>query len=170
MLPTRKPNRLNGFDYSSNGAYFITICTQNRQNYFWDNVGAHSVRPWKSIHLTEYGKAVEKSILNISVYHPNVWVDNYVIMPNHIHIILFIGDSEMCDKSGRTMCAPTISLIVKQMKEYVTKNIGFSIWQKSFHDHIIRNKKSYEEISSYIDNNPITWEQDCFYINSQEES
>ena len=78
-------------------------------------------------------------------------------MPNHIHILLRI------DRDGRPMVAPTISRIVKQMKGYVTKNVGYQIWQKLFHDHIIRDEKDYLKIAEYIENNPYKWKEDCFY-------
>jgi len=79
-------------------------------------------------------------------------------MPNHIHMIVRI------EKSGRTMCVPTISRIIKQCKEYVTKQIGYSIWHTRFHDHIIRNEQDYQKIWEYIDNNPLKWELDKYYV------
>jgi len=85
-------------------------------------------------------------------------VDKYVIMPNHIHLILLISDDH-----GRAMRAPTISTVVNQLKGYVSKQIGYSIWQKLFHDHIIRNNADYLDIWKYIDENPVRWHEDCFY-------
>ena len=61
------------------------------------------------------------------------------------------------------MVAPTISTVIRQMKGYVTKQLGVSVWQKLFHDHVIRNEWEYQEIWTYIDNNPTQWELDCFY-------
>ena len=81
-------------------------------------------------------------------------------MPNHIHMIITNTNNE------RTQFAPTISRIIKQMKGIITKEIGYSIWQKSFHDHIIRNEKEYNLIAEYIENNPIKWEDDCFHPNN----
>lgn len=170
-LPKRKKNRLQDFDYSSEGAYFITVCTKDRLNYFWENAGVYGthlstdVRPQINVCLSEFGRTAEKAINNIPVFHENVFVDKYVIMPNHIHLILFMENTYDAAINGRTMCAPTISLIVKQMKEYVTKQIGFSLWQKSFYDHVIRTDKSYKIICEYIDNNPLNWEDDQLYIN-----
>ena len=80
-------------------------------------------------------------------------------MPNHIHMILILqGDS------GRAMRAPTVSTIINQMKGFVTKQIGFSIWQKLFHDHIIRNEPEYQKIQYYIDSNPLKWQEDKYFI------
>ena len=154
-LPKRKSNRLNGYDYSSCGAYFITVCTKDKQKLFWKNVGAPIGRPG----LSEYGIIVEKAINNISVKYPMISVDKYVIMPNHIHIILAIN----ADEYGRPMGAPTISTVINHMKGYVTKRIGFPVWQKLYHDHIIRGQADYDEIWQYIDENPLRWNSDCYY-------
>lgn len=155
-LPKRKPNRLRDFDYSSCGAYFITICTKERRNYFWNTVGATIGRP-QDVPLTSYGKIVNDAINNIPKSYPQISVDYYVIMPNHIHLILQIYSE---DKIGRPMVAPTISRVVGQLKGYVTKQIKEAVWQKSFHDHVIRNRDDYQEISRYIYENPSKWETD----------
>jgi len=155
-LPKRKPNRLIGYDYSKNGAYFVTICTKNKEHILWD-VGAGIARP-NQIKLSKYGEIIENAIINISQKYSMVNVDKYVVMPNHIHMLLSV-----CDKSGRAMLAPTISQVVQQFKGAVTKQIGQSVWQKLFHDHIIRNQKDYSKIWEYIDHNPQNWERDCFY-------
>ena len=155
-LPKRKPNRLRDFDYSSCGAYFITICTKERRNYFWNTVGATIGRP-QDVPLTSYGKIVNDAINNIPKSYPQISVDYYAIMPNHIHLILQIYSE---DKNGRPMVAPTISRVVGQLKGYVTKQIKEAVWQKSFHDHIIRNRDDYQEISRYIYENPSNWETD----------
>ena len=148
--PERKPVRLNKFDYSQNGAYFITLCTKERKKLFWDNVGASIARP-QEIELSRYGEIVERAIINIPKIYPAVSLDNYVIMPDHIHLLLRIDDNQ----NGRPMVAPTVSTIIQQTKGYITKQIGFSVWQKLFHDHIIRNKNDYMEIWEYIENNPV---------------
>lgn len=155
-LPKRKINRLKKYDYSSDGAYFITICTKDKKQIFW-NVGASIARPNKIL-LSKYGQIVEKSIIQISEIYKGIKVDKYVVMPNHIHMLISIYN-----ENGRAMHAPTISQIVQQLKGIVTKQIGYSVWQKLFHDHIVRNKNDYEKIWQYIDTNPQNWQKDCFY-------
>ena len=157
--PQRKPNRLPDYDYSNNGMYFITICTQNKEHIFGKIVGASIARP-PEIHLSAHGKIVKTAIENIHTHYPTVSVEKYVIMPNHIHLLLLI---DTFNESGRPMVAPTISTVIQQMKGYVSKQIGFSPWQKLFHDHIIRGEKDYEKIWEYINTNPQKWENDCFY-------
>lgn len=157
-LPKRKRNRLDNYDYSSCGAYFLTICASKRCNYFWDNVGATIGRP-ENIGLSSYGKIVDEAINNISKIYPAICVDQYVIMPDHIHLLLRI----LPDEYGRPMVAPTMSRVVQQMKGYATKRIGVSIWQKLFFDHIIRNREDYEEHLRYIHENPMRWQFDELY-------
>ena len=155
-LPKRKPNRLKKYDYGKTGAYFITVCAKDRKNLFWNNVGAGIARPFE---LSEYGKIVDTAIKNIPIKYNAVSVDKYVIMPNHIHLLLQIHGGE----NGRAMPAPTVSTVIQQMKGYVTKQIGFTVWQKLFYDHIIRNENDYREIWEYIENNPIKLTEDRFY-------
>jgi len=161
-LRVRKNIRLNDYDYSQGGYYFVTICVKDKHEMLWmpTPVGAHSVRP----PLSDIGEIVEKTIENIPQIYEIVRIDKYVIMPNHIHIIMVID----CDR-GRTLCAPTISRVIKQCKEYITKQIGFSMWQKSYHDRIIRDEAEYQAIWRYIDENPARWEEDKYYIKNTEE-
>lgn len=155
-LPKRKTMRLKDFDYSSNCAYFITLCTSDRRCVLGKVIGENDVCP-SNIQLSVYGQIVDAAIQKIPQYYSDVAVDKYVIMPNHIHMILMIKNN------GRTMFAPTVSRIIKQMKGYVSKKIGKSVWQKSFYDHVIRNENDYLEIWQYIDSNPAKWTDDKFY-------
>lgn len=152
-LPKRKNIRLNDYNYSSNGAYFITICTKNKENLLWKNVGANCVRPLDQLPLSKIGIVIENEIYKLNTVYENIKVDKYQIMPNHIHLIIFIYE----DSNGRTQFAPTISRIIKQFKGSITKQIGFSIWQKSFYDRVIRNEKEYQSVWNYIHNNPLKY-------------
>ena len=152
-LPKRKNIRLNDYNYSSNGAYLITICTKNKENLLWKNVGANCVRPLDQLPLSKIGIVIENEIYKLNTVYENIKVDKYQIMPNHIHLIIFIYE----DSNGRTQFAPTISRIIKQFKGSITKQIEFSIWQKSFYDRIIRNEKEYQEVWNYIHNNPLKY-------------
>ncbi len=150
-LPKRKRTRLKNYNYSTEGAYFVTLCTKNRDAILSEIIVGESVALPKEIHLTEYGKIAESAIKNIPKYYPCISVDNYVIMPDHIHLLLQIHS----DIDGRPMVAPTIDRVIQQTKGYITKQIGFSIWQKSFNDHIVRGRTDYKEIWEYIENNPL---------------
>ena len=158
VLPKRKSIRLNGYDYSSCGAYFITLCTKDKKKLFWNSVGANCVRP-NEAPLSEIGKLVDFEINKISSIYDAVLIDKYVVMPNHIHMIIMI----LSDEYGRPQVAPTVSRIVKQFKGSISKQIGFPVFQRSYHDHIIRNQSDYDEIWQYIDENPLKWQSDCYY-------
>ena len=165
---------MENYDYSSCGAYFLTICTSERRNYFWSSVGATIGRPQneqdvgatigrpqnpQDVDLSKYGRIAEEAIKNIPSIYPSLTVDHYGIMPDHIHLLLTVCS----DDHGRPMVAPTMSRVVQQLKGYITKRIGHSIWQKLFFDHVIRNRKDYEEHMKYIDENPMRWHYDKLY-------
>ena len=155
-METRKNNRLKEYDYSQNGYYFITVCTAKKSKILCDiSVGANCVRPKTA--FSEIGRLVDDNISILNAAYDTVRVDTYVIMPNHVHLLLVI-------QSGRTQFAPTISRIMKQFKGKITKQLGFSIWQKSFYDHIIRDEKDYLRIWEYIETNPEKWAEDKYYI------
>jgi len=164
-LPTRKPNRLKNYDYSQNGAYFITICVKGKHEMLGEIVNGQAM-------LSEYGFVVKGEIENIPSIRKECIIENYVVMPNHIHIIVRIvgDDGNRPADTGclhRADCHPplrkSVSNMVQGFKGAVTRQIGFSFWQRSFHDHIIRNEVDYNRISAYIDNNPARWHEDCFY-------
>ena len=151
-LPNRKPIRIENYDYATPGAYFITVCTANREKIFWDSVGADIIRP-QNVPLSAAGKIAEQGILQIAEHYANAVVDKYCIMPDHIHLILRIESNV----GGRMISAPTVSTVVGSMKRWVSKQIGRPIWQKSFYDHGIRNQQNYDEIWHYIENNPLKY-------------
>lgn len=160
-MPKRKPQRLKGYNYSAAGYYFITICTQDKQHLFGDGkvfVGADIIRPHLP-GLTALGKTVNETIQDIPNHYPGVSVDKYVVMPNHIHMILRL------EENGRMISAPTksISTIIGQMKRVSSKLAGRPLWQRGFYDHIIRDEADYLRIWDYIDTNPAKWKEDEYY-------
>ena len=108
--------------------------------------------------LSKIGLICERYINNINIKYENVTVDKYVIMPNHIHLIIFLHGTMRASSPTKN-----IETIIRSFKTMVTKEFGNSIWQRSYHDHIIRGEKDYQKIWEYIDTNPIKWELDCFY-------
>jgi REP element-mobilizing transposase RayT len=141
-LPKRKPNRLSEYDYSQNGAYFITLCTKDRKKVLSQIVGddAHIVpKP--------YGRIAEKYIRNVPE------IEKYSIMPDHIHMIIRLYNGSMWASTPTNK----IASIVRSIKTLTTKEIGESIFQRSYYDHVIRNQRDYDEIWQYIENNPRKW-------------
>lgn len=182
--------RLKGWDYCNNGAYFITICTQNWQQFFGEIYNGE-------MQLSKIGEIADKYWKEIPNHFPSIILDNYVIMPNHVHGVLIISESNRSfnpatvetlhatskseptqendnfDKSKNKKLsdispkAGSISTIIRSYKSAVTKharmiNKRFG-WQARFHDHIIRNNKSYDKIINYIETNPYYWKDDKFY-------
>ena len=160
--------RAQNVDYSEAGAYFITICTQDRKELFWDMskvnrqtiidgfaepAGAITGRPHHLCPISHHGEIVEKCILDIPNHYDNVIVDKYAIMADHLHMVLII----LPDENGRLIIAPTVSRVVKQLKSAITKQVGFPLWQRSYFDHIIRCREDFDGVCRYIYENPIKW-------------
>ena len=151
--PERKVNRLSEYDYSTGGAYFVTICTQDRKKSLSNIVGNGFPVP------KPYGIIAEKYIAQIPEKYPSVTADKYVIMPDHIHLLLRF-DWDL----GTGNPSPTLGNVIGWYKYQVTKQIniqakteGVRIFQRSYYDHVIRNQQDYDEIWQYIDNNPRKW-------------
>ena len=166
-LPKRKSTRLRDFDYSSKGAYFVTICTSDRKKIL-SNItkvggGAHDA---PQIHLTEIGKAVERNLLsskNIS----GVNVDRYVIMPDHIHAIFFLDPEKYKKPKNGSSMAPTptnemLPHVISTFKRFCNKEIGENVFQRGYAEHVIRDIEDYETRRKYILENPAKW----YYKNS----
>ena len=136
---------------------FVTICIKDRHELLGriDRVGA-TVPGRPFVEKTELGGFVDSAI-SYYIENNTVIIDKYIIMPNHIHMIIVIR-SETGDR-GRS----PLQHIVHNLKSYVIKMAGFSPWQKSFHDHIIRSDAEYLRIWQYIDENPMNWHDDCYF-------
>jgi len=146
-VPTRKRIRLTDNDYSKENMYFITICIKNRLEILG------KITKENDIKLTHEGMVVKQNISRIQETYENARIDEYIIMPNHIHMLL-----EIDYKNGTT-----ISKIIKHYKTNVSREITYSIWQKSFYEHIIRNEKEYIKVKEYIQNNIMNWKEDEYF-------
>ena len=161
-FPKRKRLRLEHYDYSSVGAYFITICTHEKRCILSEiTVGADALGG-PQLCLTDTGKIVEKYILsaeNVS----GIKIEKYVIMPNHLHLLVLVEPKDGPPRAS----APTMAAIpnaVAALKRLVNREIGCNIWQRSYHDHVIRGDADYREIWNYIETNPARWREDCLYM------
>ena len=153
-LQKRKHPRLKQYDYSIPGAYFITICINERKNLL-GTVG-RGLAPAEEItvRLSKYGEIIREELLKIKQKYENVDIKHYVIMPDHIHLIL-----ELVRNSAGASPRPTVMDIICAFKSVVTAKVranGFigKFFQTSFYDHIIRNKQDYDETVKYIYENP----------------
>ena len=169
-LPKRKTVRLKAYDYSQVGSYFITICTIDKSNLLGKIVG-DAVPCIPAIELTHIGKTVQSYLEKMNTAIDYAHLDNYVIMPNHVHLLITIDYGETAGTQRTTsptgMSKAVIPRIVHGLKAVTRKYTGRSVWQRSYHDHVIRNENSYQRIWQYIDENPLKWQDDC-YFNSAE--
>lgn len=147
---SRKSPRLKDYDYSKCGMYFVTICTHENRRIFGNTQM-----------LNTYGCIAETELLKAVTHYSGVSIEKYVIMPNHVHAIIFIDSIP-----AKT---PSLSQIINWYKASVSRKIhtisrDLTVWHRSFHDRVIRNEEEFLKIWNYIDENPLRWELDKFYV------
>ena len=162
-LPKRKPTRLNNFDYNTTGAYFITICTDKRRQILSRIVGVDVLGDPKNAELLPYGTVADKYIKQMNEFYEKLTVDQYVIMPNHIHLLIFVHNDGSPRTSTPTKQTSAVSHFVSTFKRFCNKECGENLWQRGFYDHVIRGREDYEKIVKYICENPIRWCYDELY-------
>jgi putative transposase len=191
----RRSIRLKGYDYSSAGSYFITICTYQRECLFGEISNGE-------MQLNQYGQIVQLHWQNLPKYHPRLQLDEFVVMPNHMHGILVLKDNRdvfhdrndgvgagLVDKFSvekqklSAKPAPTvdtgierdrgISEIIRGFKTFSARRInqirhkpGIPVWQRNYYEHIVRDESSFQKIRQYIQTNPIAWEIDQLHPNN----
>ena len=151
--PKRKHPRLKEYDYSQNGAYYVTICVENHQCILGE------IDEKRIMHLGHLGEITKKYIEQIEEHYQFVKLVNYVIMPNHVHLLIQkdIPPSVLLENEDSVKTSPSLQRIIHGLKTLTTKEIGRSIWQTSFYEHIIRNRSDIQRVSEYIDANPSRW-------------
>jgi len=168
----RRSIRLCDYDYTQSGAYFVTICTYERRCLFGQIIDGNMVS-------NEWGAIVQEEWEQTAILRPNVELDTFVVMPNHIHGVIVITD----DGRGTMHCAPTyrrefskpvansLSTIIGTFKAAVTRRINrlpdmpdHPIWQRNYYEHVIRDERSLNRIRAYVVNNPATWAKDSLFL------
>ena len=159
--------RLQGYDYGSNGFYFVTICTKNMECYFGSIVETHNC---PSLQPTIIGQTAIDYWIEIPKHYPFVELDEFVVMPNHVHGILFFNRYENADWNPNKFGAQSQNLgaVIRAFKSTTKRyanqnNIEFE-WQTRYHDRIIRNEKELNAIRQYIMDNPIKWGDDVLNV------
>ena len=148
----RKRQRLAYYDYSQQNYYYVTICTWDRRPLF--GIGDQ---------LTAYGQIAKQELEQLPKRYSDITVEKYVIMPNHIHMIVALGCSQATAKD-----MPTLSTVIGGYKSGVSRRIheqtsDLHIWQKSFYDEIIRGDQHFQQVWNYIDGNPSKWTEDVYF-------
>jgi len=170
-MKERKQIRLKGYDYSKSGYYFVTICTQSREEWFGKVKNGIT-------HLNKFGEIAKNFLIEIPGHFEDVEIDEFSIMPNHAHGVLIIERNMVVDAymrphqgnafmhSLQNKTKMLLSRIIQQYKASVTHKINslqndlrFQ-WQRSFYDHVIRNESELFRIREYIQNNPLKWDLD----------
>ena len=156
--PRRKDIRLRNYDYAKEGMYFITICTKNRKELL-SFITFGSVKTDPYIKLSNIGKITEQNLIEIKQHFKAIKIHDYIIMPNHVHFII----EKISVGAGLDQPRIRISDVIGLFKSGVSRQLGYSIWQRNYYEHIIRNEKEYLEILEYIQNNPLKWKEDKYY-------
>jgi len=165
-LPNRKQNRLSEYDYGQERAYFVTVCTQNRAILFEMERSVGNGLCAVPNSGAKGNQIIHKWICETENKFQNIKIDKYVIMPDHIHMIIVITERH----AGRSLQdvmrffkTMTTNEYIRCVKNGCLKPFDKKLWQKSYYDHVIRNRQDYDEIWQYIENNPAKWEEDRFY-------
>ena len=156
-LPVRKPTRLPQYDYSTDGSYFVTFCTHNKEKLLGEVVGG-GVYDAPQVELSPFGVVVQKYLLQVT---GEVSVDKFVVMPNHVHLLLTVDGCGSSQAPNPTNGA--VPKFISLLKRRCNRVWGRNIWQRSFYDHVVRNEKEYLRIWAYIDTNPAKWQDDRYY-------
>jgi putative transposase len=169
-FPKRRSVRLMGYDYAQAGLYFITICTYEKQPLLGEIVGENMV-------LNAFGRIVEVEWQNTGTIRPDVELDVFTVMPNHFHALLFLHDERRGTlpraRRSESFGSPTsnsVPTIVRLFKSAVTTQIntirntrGNPVWQRGYHEHVVRDENDLHKIREYIENNALKWHLDRYY-------
>jgi REP element-mobilizing transposase RayT len=165
----RRSIRLSGYDYSQKGIYFVTVCTQNREHLFGRIENGE-------MQMNDAGRMVEFTWFDLPNHNPHIVLDEFVVMPDHVHGVILITDGNAdVDVGAGSEPAPTeptptterhpLSEIVRQFKTFSAKRVnqirgitGIPVWQRDYYEHIIRNDAELDHVRQYIANNPAKWD------------
>lgn len=164
--PRRRPHRLIGWDYGAAATYFCTFCTRNRQPVLGQIMQG-------ALHLSAIGELVGGAVEELQVERPDVLVDAYVIMPNHVHLLVSLVGDAPASHSSNSLGPPSGSAgwYIGRLKARVAARArragligGQSLWQRGFYDHVVRSDREYAAITAYIESNPANWLDDQEHV------
>lgn len=164
-MPERKKTGLTGWDYSSEGTYFLTICAKERRNIFSQIVGC-GILDAPYVQLSKYDASVQRSMLYLSENTAGIKLEKWVIMPNHVHLLVNVLKDPTGCSGASEMPRPANGVIPKflsSLKRFTNRENGVQLWQNGYYDHIVRDEADFLRIWQYIDNNPAVWLEDKYY-------
>ena len=169
-LPKRKQIHLPDYDYSAPGAYFVTVCTYEKRCIL-STITVGAIHESPAVHLTDAGVIVQRIISCLPQRYPNLAVDHFVIMPNHIHLLLritedrAIRESPLRENGSRSLLDKAVGFLKMNSSKAIHALFpDLTVWQRSYHEHVIRGEDDYRMIWDYIDTNPARWAEDRYYI------
>ncbi len=162
FIPRKSP-RLTGYDYSQDGAYFLTICTQHCVSLFGKIEG-------DILQLNPAGEMIIEWWIQLPIKYPSIQTDVFVVMPNHFHGILVVENHSSIQQHAHSISTAmrwfktmTTNTYIRGVRDMEWPSFEKSLWQRSFYDHIIRDEKALNAIREYVENNPVRWMEDRFY-------
>ena len=141
----RKQMRLNSYDYTKENVVFTTVCVNHREKLLGSIPVPQTETDIPKMEFSPIGLLVDRFTVTVP------GIDKYVIMPNHVHMIVFVPEGKH------------ISTVIRSWKTLITKELGYSIWQRTYYDHVIRDEQDYLTKCNYIENNPVKWSLDPYY-------
>ena len=166
MNHARKRMRLLGWDYSGEGTYFLTLCSKDRKALFSQIVG-RGILDAPMVRLSEYGNIVQQALLFLAQNNPRFQLHHWVVMPNHVHILLSVQPDGNPAEGASGKPRPTDAVVprlISSLKRFTNRQTGKELWQDGYYDHIIRDEADFRKRWQYIDNNPAAWLEDDYYI------
>jgi REP element-mobilizing transposase RayT len=156
----RKHIRLQNYNYNTPGVYFLTICVENRRCLL-SRIKGEGILAEPEVELSPYGEIAEKYINQLNDFYQNLSVESYVIMPNHIHVLLAVKAEISLRETTKQNSA--VSRFVSTFKRFCNKEYGHNIWQARSYDHVIRDQADFDQHLRYIYENPFGWTKDELY-------
>ena len=156
--------RLKGYDYGTNGVYFLTICSRDMEQLFCRILARTIDTPF--VELTDIWICVDNTIEHLKQKNHAVTIENYVIMPNHVHMLLVVNDMGGGASGKPRPTNAAIPVLVSSLKRYTNKVCAAELWQDGYYDHIIRDENDLLIHWQYIENNPAKWAEDKYYAYS----
>lgn len=162
---SRKPTRLPDYCYSHSGVYFITICTKDKKCMLGNVSAPTNEAELPQIHLSPVGHLVDAEIRRQDRCYSHISIVKYIVMPNHVHLLLYLQDGK-AEEIAAGRANEAIPKYISTLKRFTNKAVGYDLWQRSYHDHIIRSEREYLKIWQYIDANAAKWKLDCYYCST----
>ncbi|NCB62701.1 MAG: hypothetical protein EOM52_03660 [Clostridia bacterium] len=174
-FPQRKPTRLNSYDYSASGIYFLTLCAKDKKPLFSSVSVGGGVLDAPLLKLTNAGCVIEKQLADMNRIYTYLHIEKYVLMPNHLHLLVFLerapggpSGTPAPTTGARGRANQRIPAFVSALKRLTDQTCDGCLWQRGYHDHVIRGEADCLRIWTYMDENPARWAEDCYYTESRE--